>query len=120
MRAKLELLSQDKVTGLIPAWSIFFPGFDDNHCDRIHVCLTTVPFFEDGYVEKQLVVWKEHFAEYWLKELLKSMDSCTGMCDIIEIMLKSALNNIQSIRLMNLNEECSNMNASMHLRFDLS
>ena len=35
--------------------------------------------------------------EYWLKELQESMDRCTGPCDIIEILLKMALNTIQSI-----------------------
>ena len=34
---------------------------------------------------------KEYYAEYWLKELQKSMDRCTGHHDITEILLKTAL-----------------------------
>ena len=49
------------------------------------------------YVGKQPVAWKEYCVEYWLKELQESMDRCTGCCDITEILLKTALNNIQSI-----------------------
>ena len=41
--------------------------------------------------------WKEYCVELWLKELQESMDSCTGHSDITEILLKMALNTIQSI-----------------------
>ena len=40
---------------------------------------------------------KKYCAEYWLKELQESMDRCTGHHDITEIVLKTALNTIQSI-----------------------
>ena len=60
-------------------------------------CLTAVQCFDSGYVGKQPVAWKEYFAEYWLKELQKSMDRCTGCHNITEILLKMALNTIQSI-----------------------
>ena len=43
------------------------------------------------------MAWKEYCAEYWLKELQESMDRCTGCCDITEILMKMALNTIQSI-----------------------
>ena len=43
-------------------------------------------------VVKQPVAWKEHCAEYRLEELQKSMDRCTGSCDITEILLKTVLN----------------------------
>ena len=53
--------------------------------------------FDNGYVGKQPVVWKEYCAEYSLKELQQSMDSSTGRRDITEILLKTALNTIQSM-----------------------
>ena len=46
---------------------------------------------------KQPVAKKEYCVEYWLKELKETMDRCTGCCDITEILLKMALNTIQSI-----------------------
>ena len=41
--------------------------------------------------------WKEYCAEYLLKNLQESGDSCTGHGDITEIFLKTALNTNQSI-----------------------
>ena len=41
----------------------------DSHCDRIHAFLTAIRCFDNDYVGKQLVAWKEYCAEYWLKEL---------------------------------------------------
>ena len=35
-----------------------FSRIDDSHCDMIHSCLTSVRFFEGGYVGKQPVAWK--------------------------------------------------------------
>ena len=70
---------------------------DSSSCDRIHCSLTTVRYFENGDEGKQPVALKEHCAEYWLKELQESMDRCTGRRDITEILLKTALNTIQSI-----------------------
>ena len=61
-----------------PAWPIFFPRINNSHCDRIHSTLTAVHSFLDGSVGKQPLAWKEYCAEYWLKELLESMDRCTG------------------------------------------
>ena len=43
------------------------------------------------------MAWKEYREEYWLKELQESMDGCTGHCDETEVLLKMALNTIQSI-----------------------
>ena len=57
--------------GSIPAWSIFFPWIDNNHCDRIHSSLTTVQCLVNGYVGKQPVAWKEIM---W------------SICDITEIL----------------------------------
>ena len=54
--------------------------------------------FDNGHVGKQPVAWKEHCAEYWLKELQENMDRFTGCHDITEILLKTALNTIQSIK----------------------
>ena len=42
----------------------FFPRIDDSHCDRIHSSLTTVRCFDNGYVGKQPVAWKEYCVEY--------------------------------------------------------
>ena len=63
----------------------------------MHSSLTAVRCFDNGYVGKQPVAWKEYCAEYWLKELLESMNRCTGRRDITEILLKTALITIQSI-----------------------
>ena len=76
--------------------NILSEDFYDSHCKRIHSSLTAVRF-DNGYVGKQPVAWKEYWAEYWLKELQESIDRCTGRRDITEILLKSALNTIQSI-----------------------
>ena len=51
---------------------------------------------DNCYVGKQPVAWKEYCEEYWLKEP-ESIDRCTGHHDITEILLKMALNTIQSI-----------------------
>ena len=53
--------------------------------------------FNNGYVGKQPVAWKEYCVEYRLKEPQESMDKCTGHRDIALILLKTALNTIQSI-----------------------
>ena len=63
----------------------------------MHSPLIAVHCFNNGYVEKQPVAWKEYCAEFWLKELQESMDRCTGCCDITEILLKKVLNTIKSI-----------------------
>ena len=68
----------------------------DIYCDRIHSCLTAVFCFDNGYVGKQPVAWKEYCGEYWLKELKESMDRCTGRLNITEKLLKMALNTIQT------------------------
>ena len=52
--------------------------------------LTAFHCFNNGYVGKQQVHWKEYCAEYWLKELQES----TGRRDKTEILLKTALNAI--------------------------
>ena len=46
---------------------------------------------------------KECCAEYWINELQESMGKCTGRRDIIEILLKTALNTLQSIVLRKIN-----------------
>ena len=72
-------------------------GVDDSHSDRIHSWLIGVRCFDDGYVEKQLVVRKEYCAEYLLKVLQESINRCTWRRVLSEITLKTALNTIQSI-----------------------
>ena len=56
-----------------------FRGFDNNHCSRIHYSLKAVHCFYHVYVGKQPWAWKDHCAEYWLKELQESMDRCIGI-----------------------------------------
>ena len=68
--------------------------------DRIHSSLTAVHCFNNGYVGKQPVAWKEYCVGYWLKELQETMDRCTGCLGITKILLKMALNTIQSINLL--------------------
>ena len=79
------------------AQPIFFLRIDDSHSDRIHSFLTAVYCFENGYVGKQQVAWKEYCVEYWLKELKESMERCTGCHNIHKTLLKTSLNTIQSI-----------------------
>ena len=83
---------EEEVTSLIPAQPIFFQRIDDSHCDRIHSSLTAVCCFDNGYVGKQPVAWREYCVEYWLKEFHERMERCTGHRDITEILLKMALN----------------------------
>ena len=66
-------------------------------CDRIHSSLIAVYCLDNSYVGKQPVAWKEYCAEYWLEKLTESMERCTGQFEIAEILLKTALNTIQSI-----------------------
>ena len=80
-----------------PTRPIFFRRIDERHCDRIHSYLTAVRSFDNGYVVKQPVAWKEYCAEYFLKDLQENMDRCTGRRDVTEILLKTALNTRQSI-----------------------
>ena len=56
--------------------------------------MATTPIIPDDVANKIL---KKFCAEYWLKELQESMDRCTGRLDMPEILLKTALNSIQSI-----------------------
>ena len=39
-----------------------------SYSDRIHSSLTAVRCFDNGYVGKYPVAWKEYCAEYWLKK----------------------------------------------------
>ena len=93
IRLSEPLSSVDSVADLRNGgrWSI--PGsaniLSDSHCDRIYSSLAAVRCFDNGYVGKQQVVRKEYCAEYWLKELHKSMDRCTLRRDITEILLKT-------------------------------
>ena len=55
-------------------------------------------------VVSTMVMWetspwlgKKYCAEYWLKEILESMDGCTGHRDVTKILLKMAFKTIQSI-----------------------
>ena len=46
-------------------------SFQGSFRDRIHSPLTAVCCFDNGYVGKQPVAWKEYCSDYWLKELKK-------------------------------------------------
>ena len=63
-------------------WFHPIPRIDVSHCDRIYSSLTTVRCFDNDSVGKQAVAWKEYCAEYWLNGLQKSMDRCTGSCNV--------------------------------------
>ena len=67
---------------------------DDSHCNMIHSSLTAVHCFDSDDMGKQPVGWKEYCVKYWQIEAQETMNKCTGHCDITEIMLKMALNNI--------------------------
>ena len=60
----------------------------------IHSPLTAVRCFDNGYVGKQPLAWKEYCAEYWLIELQESMDMCTDHSGITGTLLKMPLNTI--------------------------
>ena len=47
---------------------------------------------------KQPVAWKEYYAEYCLKELQESMDRCTGLRDINEILLNKIQSRLEPFR----------------------
>ena len=79
---KQFLLENKRALVRSPALPIFFP--------HSHRC----PLFRQWLYGK---AWKEYCAVYWLKELLESMDRCTGCRDKTEILLKTALNTIQSV-----------------------
>ena len=72
---------------------------DDYHFDRICSFLTADCYINNGYEGKQSLAWRENCAEYWLKRNSRqaSENGCTGFHNITEIMLKMALNTIQSI-----------------------
>ena len=61
------------MAALIPSLGNILLRIDDSHCDRIHSSLTAVRCFDNGYVGKQPVAWKEYCAECWLKDLSKAL-----------------------------------------------
>ena len=82
-----------------PAHPKFFLRIDDSYCDRIHSSLTAVCCFDNGYVGKQPVAWKEYCVVYWL-----SMDRCTGRRNITEL-----LNAIQQQQHSHTYDFCKNL-----------
>ena len=54
-----------KFHGSIPKWVNLFLRIDDSHCDKIYSFLTANHYFDDGYVAKQPLAWKEYFVKYW-------------------------------------------------------
>ena len=61
------MTKEQDVAGSIHCSVNFFPSADDRHCDRIHSSLTADHCFDNGYVGKQAVAWKEYAAGYWYK-----------------------------------------------------
>ena len=57
-----------------PARSILFLRIDDSHCDSIYSPLMAVHCFNDGYMGKQPVAWKE----YWCGALVKRTEGKHG------------------------------------------
>ena len=85
-----DLRTEDRWFELL-AQPVFFPRIEDSHCNRIHSSLTAVHYFNDNFVGKQPVSWKEYCAEYWLKEFQESMDRCNGCHNVTEITLKTGI-----------------------------
>ena len=88
-----------------PAWPIFFPRIDDSHCDRILSSLTAVRCFDNDYVGKHAVAWKEYCAEYWLNRFHASMDRCAGPRNVSEILSQTPLNTVQPINQLPVQED---------------
>ena len=65
--------------------------------------------FDNGYVGKQPLIWKQYCAEYWLKELQENMYRCTGDRDITERLLKTTSNTIQSFNQPTFNDPFENI-----------
>ena len=85
---------------------------------RIDSSLPAVRCFDNGYVGKQPVAWKEYCGSI---ELQESMDRCTGSRDVTEIRLTTALNTIQSIknpRLQSWNTMCQSFPRYTNVRND--
>ena len=57
----------------------------------------SIHWFNDCYVGKQPLALEEYCAGYWPKELLESMDRCTGCHDVTDILLIFAFNTMHSI-----------------------
>ena len=76
------------LTVYIPDLANLLSEDSDSHCNRINFSLMAVSCFNNGYVGKQPVAWKDYCVEYWLIELQESMDRCIGRCDKTEILLK--------------------------------
>ena len=56
------------------AWLIFFPRIDDSHFDRIHSSFTTVHCFNNSYLGRQPVAWKEYSRDYkWWKRTAEKL-----------------------------------------------
>ena len=54
---------EKEVAGSIPELGQFLSQMiDDGHCDRIHFSLFAVHCFDNGYVGKQSMAWKEYCA----------------------------------------------------------
>ena len=77
------------------AQPIFFQRTDDCNSDRINSSLTAVHCFDNVYVGNHPVAWKEYCVECWLNR-------SAGRRNIVVILLKTALNTIQSINQLNL------------------
>ena len=57
---------EKEVSSSIPGSANIFNKYWWCHCDRIHSSLTAVHCFENGYVIKQPVAWRDYCMEHWL------------------------------------------------------
>ena len=78
---------------------MFFLRIDDGHCDRIHSSLTVVHCLNKWLCGKAARGLERILYKVLVKGLQESMDRCTCryISHITEILLKMALNTIQSI-----------------------
>ena len=83
----------------------FDPQLGQYSFQRLMIVIATgVILLSPLSIVSTMVMWessqwlgKNIVAEYWLKEIQESRGRCTGRRDITEILLKTALNTIQSI-----------------------
>ena len=76
-----------EVAGSVTGTTNFCTRTDDSHCNSIHSSLTTDHSFDNGYVGKQPVAYKEYFMELEKLEIL-------GKDGLVIIILMRHLNSI--------------------------
>ena len=59
---------EQEVAGWIPSKADLFSRTDDSHCNSNHSSVTANYYFDNCYVGKEPVAWKQHYTEYLKKE----------------------------------------------------